>query len=224
MSADRLSPLDATFLHVEDAASHMHVACALVFDGDPPAYDDLLEHIAARLHLVPRYRQRLATVPFQQGRPKWVDDERFDLRYHVRAAALPSPGSEYELQVLCGRVFSQQLRRDRPLWEMWLVEGLEGGRFAILSKTHHALVDGISGLDILSVLFAPDDEAAGSRAAGTPRVAPSGPALLAEALVERAPRPFQVVRGVRAPLPGPRQAGARVAPTAAGPRAPAGAG
>src|SRR5256885_2299270 len=165
MTTDRLSPLDATFLHVEDAASHMHVACALVFDGDPPAYDDLLEHIAARLHLVPRYRQRLATVPFQQGRPKWVDDERFDLRYHVRATALPSPGGEYELQVLCGRIFSQQLRRDRPLWEMYLVEGLEGGRFAMLSKTHHALVDGISGLDILSVLFTPDEEGWGKGAA-----------------------------------------------------------
>ncbi|TML98692.1 MAG: wax ester/triacylglycerol synthase family O-acyltransferase [Actinobacteria bacterium] len=216
MAADRLSPLDATFLHVEDAASHMHVACALVFDGHPPAYEDLLEHVAARLHLVPRYRQRLATVPFEQGRPKWVDDERFDLRFHVRNTALPSPGSEYELQVLCGRVFSQQLRRDRPLWEMWLVEGLEGRRFAILSKTHHALVDGISGLDILSVLFAPDDEAAGTRAAWTPRVAPSGLSLLAEALVERATRPFEIVRGVRALLRGPRQAVSRLAETAVG--------
>src|SRR5881227_3428895 len=159
MANDRLSPLDATFLHVENAASHMHVACALVFDGEPPRYDELLDHLAARLHLVPRYRQRLAGVPFGQGRPKWVDDERFDLRYHVRNTALPAPGSEYDLQVLCGRVFSQPLRRDRPLWENYLVEGLEGGRFAILSKTHHALVDGISGLDILSVLFAPDSDA-----------------------------------------------------------------
>src|SRR3954469_22121617 len=202
MSADRLSPLDASFLHFEDAASHMHVACAMVFDGDAPAYQDLLEHIESRLHLVPRYRQRLAEVPFGQGRPKWVDDERFDLRYHVRHTALPSPGTEYELQVLCGRVFSQPLRRDRPLWENYLVEGLEGGRFAILSKTHHALVDGISGLDILSVLFADDADASGE--AWTPRRAPSGAALLAEALIERTTRPFEIVRGVRALLRGPR--------------------
>jgi WS/DGAT/MGAT family acyltransferase len=223
MATDRLSPLDATFLHVETPASHMHVACALVFDGDPPAYEDLLEHVVARLHLVPRYRQRLAVVPFQQGRPKWADDERFDLRYHVRATALPAPGSEYELQVLCGRVFSQQLRRDRPLWEMWLVEGLEGGRFAILSKTHHALVDGISGLDILSVLFAPD-EATGARQAWTPRPAPSQAGLLAEALVERATRPFEIVRGVRALLRGPRQAISRLVETAVGVGAMAWAG
>jgi WS/DGAT/MGAT family acyltransferase len=216
MSADRLSPLDATFLHIETPSQHMHVACALIFDGDPPDYDELLDHVAARLHLVPRYRQRLAGVPFGQGRPKWVDDERFDLRFHVRATALPAPGTEYELQVLCGRVFSQPLRRDRPLWDMWLVEGLEGGRFAILSKTHHALVDGISGLDILSVLFAPEDDARGGRAAWAPQRAPSGASLLREALVERATRPFEIARGARALLRGPRQAAERLAHTAIG--------
>src|SRR5207249_4159304 len=156
-----------------------------------------------------RYRQRLAEVPFGQGRPKWVDDERFDLRFHVRATALPSPGSEYELQVLCGRVFSQPLRRDRPLWDMWPVEGLEDGRFAILSKTHHALVDGISGLDILSVLFAPGDDARGGKTPWSAQRAPSGASLLGEALVERATRPFEIVRGARALLRGPRQAAER---------------
>src|SRR5947209_648693 len=223
MADDRLSPLDATFLHVEDSASHMHVACALVFDGEPPRYEELLDHVAARLHLVPRYRQRLAEVPLQQGRPKWVDDERFDLRYHVRATALPSPGTDYELQVLAGRVFSQPLRRDRPLWDMWLVEGLEGGRFAMLSKTHHALVDGISGLDILSVLFAPDEEGTAATA-WKPRPAPSGLELLGEALVERATRPFEIVRGVRALLRGPRQAARRVSEIAVGVGAMAWAG
>src|SRR4051794_39117530 len=223
MTADRLSPLDATFLHIETPSQHMHVACALIFDGEPPDYDELLDHVAARLHLVPRYRQRLAEVPFGQGRPKWVDDERFDLRFHVRATALPSPGTEYELQVLCGRVFSQPLRRDRPLWDMWLVEGLEGGRFAILSKTHHALVDGISGLDILSVLFAPEDEA-GGQAEWAPEPAPSGTELLGEALIERATRPFEIVRGVRALLRGPRQVASRVAQTAIGVGAMARAG
>src|SRR3954447_8797069 len=223
MSADRLSPLDASFLHFEDAASHMHVACAMVFDGDAPAYEDLLEHIDSRLHLVPKYRKRLAEVPFGQGRPKWVDDDRFDLRYHVRHTALPSPGTEYELQVLAGRVFSQQMRRDRPLWENYLVEGLEGGRFAILSKTHHAMIDGISGLDILSVLFAPEEEATDA-AAWTPRPAPSRASLLAEARVERATQPFEIVRGARALLRGPRQVFERVAETAVGAGAMAWAG
>src|SRR3954466_12481529 len=223
MSADRLSPLDASFLHFEDAASHMHVACAMVFDGDAPAYEELLEHIDSRLHLVPRYRQRLAEVPFGQGRPKWVDDDRFDLRYHVRHTALPSPGTEYELQVLAGRLFSQQMRRDRPLWENYLVEGLEGGRFAILSKTHHAMVDGISGLDILSVLFAPEEESADS-AEWSPRPAPSRASLLAESLVERSTTPVEIVRGARAVLRGPRQVMSRLAETAVGAGAMAWAG
>src|SRR5436305_793941 len=124
----------------------------------PPRYEEFLEYIASRLHLVPRYRQKALTDPLNLGRPRWADDSHFDLRYHVRSTALPSPGTEYELSVLAGRVFSQQLNRDKPLWEMWLVEGLEGDRHAIVSKTHHALVDGIAGLDPLSVLFAPDEQ------------------------------------------------------------------
>src|SRR3954454_2655341 len=221
MGSDRLSPLDASFLHFEDASSHMHVACALIFDGDAPSYDDMLRHVDQRLHLVPRYRQRLAEVPFGQGRPKWVDDEHFDLRYHVRHTALPAPGTEYELQVLAGRVFSQQLRRDRPLWEMWLVESLEDDRFAILSKTHHALVDGISGLDILSVLFS--DEADPGED-WTPEPAPSSTRLLAEALAERATRPVEMARGVRALLRAPRQAAGQLAANAVGAGALAWAG
>src|SRR4051794_6847747 len=172
MSGDRLSPLDASFLHLEDASSHMHVAAALLFAGAPPGYDRLLAHVESRLGLVPRYRQRLAEVPLAQARPRWVDDGRFDLRFHVRQTALPEPGTEYELQVLAGRVFSHQLRRDRPLWEMWLVSGLQGGRFAILSKTHHALVDGLSGLGTLSALVpAGDDPRAARRAPPAPAAA-----------------------------------------------------
>src|SRR3954451_18742409 len=221
MGSDRLSPLDASFLHFEDASSHMHVACALIFEGEAPDYEDVLRHVDERLHLVPRYRQRLAEVPLGQGRPKWVDDEHFDLRYHVRHTALPAPCSEYELQVLAGRVFSQQLRRDRPLWEMWLVEGLEDDRFAILSKTHHALVDGISGLDILSVLFSDEADRGG---AWTPKPAPSSMQLLGEALAERATRPFEMVRGARALLRAPRQAAEQALGTAVGAGALAWAG
>jgi diacylglycerol O-acyltransferase / wax synthase len=166
---------------------------------------------------VPRYRQRLAWVPFGQGRPKWVDDEHFDLRYHVRATALPRPGGEEELKTLAGRVFSIELNREKPLWETWLVEGLSGGRFALLSKTHHALVDGISGLDILTVLFAPEDEADASRSLDwRPRPAPSSESLLAEALVERATAPREVLRPLRALLRRPRQLAMGVFETAVG--------
>src|SRR5919112_6041842 len=160
MSSDRLTGLDASFLHLEDGAAHMHVAGVMIFEGSPPPYDDMLEAIERRLGLVPRYRQRLATVPLGQGRPKWVDDPHLNLEYHVRATALPTPGSEEQLRSLAGRVFSQPLDRDKPLWEIWVVEGLDGGeRFALLSKTHHALVDGISGIDIVSVLFDTDPNA-----------------------------------------------------------------
>jgi len=214
--SDRLTPLDSSFLHLEDRSTHMHVASVMLFDGPAPSYEDFAARIESRLHLVPRYRQKLAWVPLRQGRPRWVDDHDFDLRYHVRAAALASPQSEYELQVLAGRVFSQQLNREKPLWELWLVEEVEGGRFAVLSKTHHAVVDGISGLDILSVLFASEEEAAKGGSGGrpprwVPRAAPSGARLLADAFVERATIPAEMVRPARAVLRRPLQllAGAR---------------
>src|SRR5437588_3835900 len=140
-NADRLTGLDSSFLHLERDVAHMHVAGCMVVEGPPPAYDDLVEEIGSRLHLIPRYRQRLAFVPLQQGRPVWVDDPHFNARYHVRHTALPRPGGQEELKRLAGRVFSQALDRTRPLWELWLVEGLDDERFALLSKTHHALVD-----------------------------------------------------------------------------------
>ena len=205
---DRLTGLDASFLHLEDGSSHMHVAAVMLFDGDPPAYDDVLRAIDRRLHLVPRYRQRLAFVPLGQGRPRWVDDPHFNLRYHVRVTALPPPGGEHQLRALAGRVFSQPLDRDKPLWELWLVEGVEGGRFALLSKTHHALVDGISGVDIASVLFDTQPEPAAPPDPGKrwlPRPLPSRAQLLAEALVERATAPAEMVRGARALVRTPRR-------------------
>src|SRR5919198_4256674 len=150
---DRLSAVDASFLAQEGPNSHMHCGAVMVFEGPPPDYDDFLTHIRSRLHLVPRYRQKLAFPPLETGRPLWVDDPSFNLIYHVRHTALPAPGSEEQLLALAARVHSQQLDRARPLWETWLVQGLEGGRFAVLSKTHHALVDGISGVDLATVLF-----------------------------------------------------------------------
>jgi diacylglycerol O-acyltransferase len=205
---DRLSGLDASFLHLEDEAAHMHVASVMIFEGEPPAYAELVENIERRLHLVPRYRQRLAFVPLGQGRPRWVDDPNFNLCYHVRHTALPPPGGEDELRRLAGRAFSQRLDRDKPLWELWLVEGLAGGRFAILAKTHHALVDGISGVDIVTVLFDTEPEPEAPPAPlerWLPRPLPSRAQLLAEALVERATVPGEIVRSVRALFRAPRQ-------------------
>ena len=150
---DRLSSMDASFLHQEGESSHMHVGGLLIFEGPPPAFDDYLNHIRGRLHLVPRYRQRLATPPLETGRPVWVDDPTFNLEYHVRHTALPSPGSEEQLFLLTARIASQQLDRAKPLWENWLVEGLEDDRFALIFKTHHSLVDGVSGVDLATVLF-----------------------------------------------------------------------
>ena len=186
----------------------MHVASVMLFEGPPPPYDDLLAAIERRLHLVPRYRQRLAFVPLGQGRPKWVDDPHLNLRYHVRATALPAPGNDEQLKELAGRVFSQQLDRDKPLWETWLVDGVEGDRFALLSKTHHALVDGISGVDIISVLFDTSPEPAAQTDPGDrwlPRPLPSRAQLLGEALLERATIPTEVARSVRAVFRGPRR-------------------
>ncbi|MFO0592284.1 MAG: wax ester/triacylglycerol synthase family O-acyltransferase, partial [Polyangiaceae bacterium] len=172
---ERLGSLDATFLHLENRAAHMHVGAMVVFEGPPPAYKDLLALIASRIDAVPRYRQRLMFVPLAQGRPVWVDDAHFDLEYHVRHTALPAPGGEAELKRLTGRLLSQQLDRDKPLWELWFVEGLGDGRFAIISKTHHCMVDGISGVDIATVLMDADRDAKppGAPKRWSPRPGPS---------------------------------------------------
>jgi WS/DGAT/MGAT family acyltransferase len=210
---DRLTGLDSSFLHLERDSAHMHVAGCSVFAGRAPSHDELIEAIESRLHLVPRYRQRLAFVPFGQGRPVWVDDPHFQVRYHVRHTALPRPGGDAELKRLAGRVFSQALDRSRPLWELWLVEGLSGDRFAVLSKTHHALVDGVSGVDIATVLF---DTSAEPLPVAPPehewvaRPLPSSAQLLADALLERATVPGEVVRGVRATFRGPRTVATRL--------------
>jgi WS/DGAT/MGAT family acyltransferase len=150
---DRLTSIDASFLHQEGTASHMHIGAVLVFEGPPPAFNDYLEHVRGRLHLVPRYRQKLATPPLETGRPLWVDDPSFNLEYHVRHAALPAPGTEHQLFLLAARIASQQLDRAKPLWESWLVEGLQDDQFALIFKTHHSLVDGVSGVDLATVLF-----------------------------------------------------------------------
>jgi WS/DGAT/MGAT family acyltransferase len=210
---DRLSGLDASFLHMEREGAHMHVASTSIFEGEAPSHDEFRDQLAARLHLVPRFRQKLRFVPFAQGRPVWVDDPHLNLNYHVRQTALPPPGSEQQLRTLAARIFSQQLDRSKPLWEMWLVEGLEGDRFAIIAKSHHALVDGVSGVDISTVLFDLEAEPEGPSEPPPewlPRPEPSDSKLLGEALLERATSPAEIVRGVRATLRGPRQVAGQV--------------
>src|SRR4249919_3530620 len=150
---ERLTAVDASFLTNETSATHMHIGAALIFEGPPPKYVDFVEHVRGRLDKVPRFRQRLMVPPLEAGRTLWADDVNFNLTYHIRHTALPEPGGEQQLKRLTGRVFSQQLDRSKPLWEMWLVQGLERDRFAVLTKTHHAAVDGIGGVDIGTVLF-----------------------------------------------------------------------
>src|SRR5215218_9109010 len=208
MAADRLSGLDTSFLHMERAGAHMHVASTIVFEGPAPSHEEFRDHIASRLHLVPRFRQKLRFVPFDQGRPVWVDDPHLNLDYHVRQSALPAPGSDEQLRNLAARLFSQQLDRSKPLWELWLVEGLSDGRFAIVGKSHHALVDGVSGVDITTVLFDLDAEPQGSPASVPPWLArpePTDLKLLGDAWRERLTSPPEIARGVRAALRGPRQ-------------------
>ena len=157
---DRLTSIDAGFLAQEREGSHMHVGAVVIFEGPPPEPGEFREHLDSRLHLVPRYRQKLVFPRLQMGRPLWIDDPCFNIDYHVRHTALPKPGSIQNLRNLAGRIFSQRLDRTKPLWEIWLIEGLEDGRFALINKTHHALVDGVSGVDIMTVLFDLDREPA----------------------------------------------------------------
>jgi len=200
MGPDRLSPLDASFLHVEDDVSHMHIGSVAVFEGPQPPFAALVDMVESKLDLVPRYRQRVRFVPLELGRPVWVDDEHFNLEYHLRHTALPKPGGETELRKLVGRVMSQQLDRARPLWEIWVVEGLEDSRWAMVAKTHHALVDGVSGTDLLAVIMdqSPDAERPARPSQWTPQPAPSSLQLMADSLENVVRSPYEQMRALRA--------------------------
>jgi WS/DGAT/MGAT family acyltransferase len=193
---DRLSALDVSFLTNESSAAHMHVGGVCIFEGPPPSFEDLAEHISSRLHLVPRFRQKLAFPPVPTGRPFWVDDPTFNLEYHVRHSALPAPGSEEQLRRMAARIFSQQLDRTKPLWELWLVQGLTRKRFAFVTKTHHALVDGVSGVDIATVLFdvKPVPEPAHAEHEWVPSAEPSAASLLARDAEAVAATPIRLAR------------------------------
>lgn len=179
---ERLSALDAEFLHLEDGVTHMHIAGMSVFEGTAPSEQDVQALLASKLHRIPRYRQRIRTVPFELGRPVWVDDPHFNLAYHVRATALPTPAGDEEVCRLMGRVMSTELDRNRPLWECWVVQGLPSNRWALISKVHHCMVDGIAGVGLLEALLDLDPDAQlAEPEPWSPAPEPSGPAMVVDA-------------------------------------------
>jgi WS/DGAT/MGAT family acyltransferase len=203
---NRLSPLDASFLHVEDDVNHMHIGSVAIFEGPPPAGDELERMVEGKLPLVPRYRQRVRFVPFDLGRPVWADDPHFKIGFHLRRTALPSPGGANELRNLVGRVMSQQLDRAKPLWEMWAVEGLEDGHWALVSKVHHCMVDGIAGTDLLAVVLDAEPEPErGELDTWTPSAHPGGAQLAAEAVLDLVRNPYEQFRAVRAQVRRPQR-------------------
>jgi diacylglycerol O-acyltransferase len=213
---DRLSAIDVSFLTNETSSSHMHVGAVCIFEGPPPSYEDLLHHVSSRLHLVPRFTQKLAYPPAQAGRPFWIDDPTFNLEYHVRHSALPSPGSEEQLRLMAARVFSQQLDRTKPLWELWIVQGLTRRRFALVTKTHHSLVDGISGVDIATVLFdvKPVPEPAEPDHERLPSPEPSTATLVAKGAEDLIRAPVGLLRRLEHAVEHPQETVKRIADAA----------
>ncbi|HTF35131.1 MAG TPA: wax ester/triacylglycerol synthase family O-acyltransferase [Myxococcota bacterium] len=204
-SYDRLSFLDRSFLLAETPTSHMHVGGVATLEAGPLLkadggidIDRIREYVSSRLHLIPRYRQRLAWTPIE-GTPVWIDDAHFNIHYHVRHASLPRPGDARQLKRLCGRIVSQQLDRSKPLWEMWIVEGLEGAdRFAMVTKIHHCMVDGVSSVDLLEVLLSPEPVEKIERAPRwVPRPAPSGLQLAISETMRRVGAPINAALDLR---------------------------
>ena len=222
--AERLSPLDVSFLHLETPRTAMHVGTVAIFaapDAGTVEQEKLAALVADRLTHAPRYRQKVRMVPGHLANPVWVDDEHFDINYHVRRSALPRPGTDDQLRELVGRVQSRQLDRSRPLWELYLVEGLADDRFAIITKVHHALLDDVSALDIGALLLDPDPDS-GSRPAQEngstwrPAHEPSALGLVAGAMIDNLRRPTQVLDTLRSEVTDVRAATARVLDTAGG--------
>jgi diacylglycerol O-acyltransferase len=204
---DHMNPLDAEFLYLEDGTTHMHIASCAVFEGPAPAYEELIALFASKLPLVPRYRQRVRFVPMDLGRPVWVDDPHFNLEYHVRHTALPPPGDKDDLCRLMGRLMCQELDRARPLWEAWIVEGLAGGQWAVMSKLHHSMVDGVAGVDLLSAVLDHDRAPAPVVADDwQPGPDPSGLQLTVDAAVNLVTSPRELLRAAWTTVRTPRRA------------------
>ncbi len=201
----RLSTLDAWFLLVEDDVSHMHMGSVGIFEGPAPAQDDVLRAMLAKLHRAPRYRQRVRFVPLGAGRPVWADDPHFRCDFHVRRTALPAPGGADELRRLVGRVMSQQLDRRHPMWELWVVMGLTHGRWAVISKVHHSMVDGVGASSLVTELMDRERDAAiGEPLPWTPAGDPGRVALVAGAMADLAGWPMRTLRAGADALRHPR--------------------
>jgi diacylglycerol O-acyltransferase len=216
---ERLTPLATAFLDAEDVdpRASLAIGSLAVFAGPAPSYDDFVALIAGRLPLIPRYRQRLRSVPLDLAAPAWVDDPDFDIRWHVRNTALPQPGGPQEVGRLMSRVMSQRMNRDRPLWEYWFCEGLSGGRWALLSKLHHSLVDGVSGTDLYRLVLDPTSTPGPSVPdTWTPAPWPSTLSVTVGALGELLAAPVPAARAVAGSLTDPRRLVRRSTETARG--------
>lgn len=218
--AERLSASDMSSLLAERGPIHVNVGGTMIMEGSPPSYEELLAHVESRLHLIPRYRQRVTEAPMVQlTNPSWADDTRFDIRWHVRRAALPSPGGIEELRDLIGQIMSASLDLARPLWQLYLIEGLERGRHAYLSKTHHALVDGVSAVDVGTILLDPDPEGSDLPAPEAPwEPDQSSPAMLfVSEAADSVRRPIRAAReAARGALAMPMETATRAMHTAEG--------
>ncbi|MFL6098070.1 MAG: wax ester/triacylglycerol synthase domain-containing protein, partial [Blastococcus sp.] len=189
-----MSALDSGFYFAESENTPMHVGSVAVFDGPAPSYGDVVRLLLSKMPLVPRYRQRVREVPMQLGRPLWVDDAHFQILYHVRHTAVPGPGSDEQLRNLAGRVLGQRLDMAKPLWELWLVEGLADNRWAIISKVHHCMVDGIAGTDLMQLMFDLEPDAKHEAPKDwTPRRTPSGLSLVSESVSDALAHPLRAL-------------------------------
>ena len=214
---DRLSPSDMSSLLAERGPIHVHVGATIVVEGESPDFDELVTHVEQRLNLVPRFRQRVTRTPLGLDNPVWADDPRFDIRWHVRRAALPRPCSMAELRELVGQLMSQPLDFERPLWQLYLIEGLEGNRHAYVNKTHHALVDGVSAVDVGTVILDPSRDGTEITVADEPWEPdqPSPGMLMVRGASERIARPLRGARkAARSAVAMPRATASNVMRTA----------
>jgi WS/DGAT/MGAT family acyltransferase len=200
---DWMSPMDASFLHIEGPNNPMHIGGVSIFEGPAPPFERLQEMVAGKLGRVPRYRQKVRFVPLGLGRPVWVDDPHFNLTYHLRHSALPAPGSDEQLRRTAARIFAQHLDRNKPLWEIWMLEGLDESRWVLLSKVHHCMVDGVSATDLMSVMFE-DDGPPATSGEWQPEPEPSDAKLVLRTLTHRTFNPSEQLRSVRAAARAPR--------------------
>src|ERR1700758_3255632 len=210
-----MSPTDASFLHIEGPNTPMHIGAVSIFEGPAPPFVGLEEMVAGKLAAVPRYRPKVRFVPLALGRPVWVDDPHFNLGYHLRHSALPAPGTEEVRRRTAARIFAQHLDRRKPLWEIWMVGGLSENRWALLSKVHHCMVDGVSATDLMTIMF---EDGSPPREADDwhPAPEPSGAELVLHTLTRQTVNPSEQLRALRAAVRRPRASLAKVQALARG--------